>query len=419
MKLNKNFLFISFLLGSYASYSYAGYPVIDMTLIQTTTQQGTSIVTAINAMNTSVNSSINAMNTSVSNLLYQVGTAVTQSGDKIVSAIEANGSSQRNFMVSQETSGRMLNAKVAYSVPDNICSESASAKASTVKSSSARSKTKTRSGGGGTISSESISQHYNSPPKAPEIDSAVSAKIHSEYCDKADFDSYGGSKACPSVSPMAGADKRLDTLLYGAGEENKKPDLTFNQKQIDAGYIYIQNSGKRSIAPSPLKGESDTVAGSQYIGFMNQYQAVISAATDPLEQLLADSMPNDSATEALKEALKSPSASSYWKESGSPEALSSGKISPREFEAFEVGRRYSNPHYSQDLQEMTTENLMREQIRISAQTNWLLLELKNEIRKGNVINGLQLASSARQEYAPILSAQYKKISGFMGATSAK
>jgi hypothetical protein len=417
MKLNKTFLFIS--LSLYISNNYAGYPVTDLTLIQTTERQGTGIIAAINAMNTAVNTSINTMNTSVSNLLYQVGTAVTQSGDKVVSAIEANGSSQRNFMVSQATSSRMLNAKIAYSVPSNICSESASAKASSVKNSSATSKTKTRSGGGGTISNKNISQYYNSPQKIPEIDSAISAKIHSEYCDKIDYASYGGSQACPQVSQMAGADKRIDTLLFGAGEENKKPDLTFNQKQIDAGYIYIQNSARRSISPALLKGESDTVAGSQYIGFMNQYQAVLSAALDPLEQLLADSMPNDNATQALKEALKSPSAVYYWNQTASLEALNSGKVSAREYEAFEIGRRYANPHYVQDLQEMSTENLMREQIRVSAQTNWMLLELKNEIRKGNVINGLQLASTARQEYTPILSAQYKKVSGYIGASSGK
>lgn len=418
MKINKVF-FSFFLYVGMSSYAGGGYPVTDWTLITTTREQGAGIIAAINSMNTSVTTSINTMNTSLSTLLFQVGTAVTQSGDKIVSAIDANGSSQRNFMVSQATSGRMLNAKVAYSIPDNICSESASSKATSVRNSSASSKAKMRSGGGGTISNPNIAQYYNAPAKMPEIDSAVSAKIHSEYCDKTDFNSYGGSKACPQISTMPGADKRIDTILYGAGEDGKKPDLTFNQKQIDASYIYIQNSAKRSIAPSLLKGETDTVAGSQYIGFMNQYQALLSAATDPLEQLLADSMPNDSATEALKEALKSTSANVYWKASASPEALSSGKISSREFEAFEVGRRYANPHYSKDLQEMTTENLMREQIRISAQTNWMLLELKNEIRRGNIINGLQLAGLARQEYAPILSAQYKKVSGSMGASSGK
>lgn len=415
MKFKKICLFVG--LSLYVSTTCAARTVIDPTLIATTKIQGAGIIAAINSMNAAVNASINAMNSSVSTLLYQVGTAVTQSGDKIVSAIEANGSSQRNFMVSQATSSRMLNAKVAYSVPDNICSESASGRASSVRNSSATSKTKTRSGGGGTISSKSISQYYNDPPKMPEIDSAISAKIHSEYCDKADYASYGGSQACPQVSQMAGADKRLDTLLIGAGEEDKKPDLTFNQKQIDAGYIYIQNSAKRSISPTLLKGESDTVAGSQYIGFMNQYQAVLSAATDPLEQLLADSMPNETATQALKEALKSPSAIYYWTQSASPEALNSGKVSAREYEAFEVGRRYANPHYAQDLQEMSVENLLREQIRVSAHTNWILFELKNEVRRSNVINGLQLASTARQEYTPILSAQYKKISGYIGASS--
>lgn len=402
---------------AFSSSCLAGYPVTDITLITTTQQQGTTINASINSMSATLNSSIESMNVSLSKLLYQVGTAVTQSGDKIVSAIDASSTSQRNFLVSMASSDRMLNAKVAYSIPENICSESGSAKATVIKNSSAKSKSSTRAGGGGSITNKAVSEFYNSPSKLPEIDSAVSAKIHSEYCDKTDYDAYGGSKACPSISNFPGADKRIDTLLYGAGENDKKPNLTFNQQQIDAAYIYIQNSSKRSISPAPLKGEADSIAGSQYIGFMNQYQALLSAATDPLEGLLADSMPNDDATEALKDALKSESANFYWKESASPVALETGKVSKREFESFEVGRRYANPYYSKDLQEMTSENLMREQIRVSAQTNWLLLELKNEIQKNNMISGLLLASSARQEYMPILSSQYKKISGYIGGAS--
>nr|WP_242647328.1 hypothetical protein [Escherichia coli] len=51
-----------------------------------------------------------------------------------------------------------------------------------------------------------------------------------------------------------------------------------------------------------------------------------------------------------------------------------------------------------DLQEMQGDNLLRELVRITAQMNWQLNDLKEQIRRGNVISGQQLALTARQYY---------------------
>lgn len=51
---------------------------------------------------------------------------------------------------------------------------------------------------------------------------------------------------------------------------------------------------------------------------------------------------------------------------------------------------------------MEGDNLVREQIRVQSQTNWLLLELRNDVQRGNIIDGLNLASNARSEFEPIL-----------------
>lgn len=52
---------------------------------------------------------------------------------------------------------------------------------------------------------------------------------------------------------------------------------------------------------------------------------------------------------------------------------------------------------------------MREQIRVSSLTNWLLLELRNEMQAGNIVSGQQLASQIRGEYDPLLNNQYQAI----------
>ena len=84
-------------------------------------------------------------------------------------------------------------------------------------------------------------------------------------------------------------------------------------------------------------------------------------------------------------------------------------MSTREFEAFEAGRRYANTAYLVDLQEMQGDNLLRELVRITAQMNWQLNDLKEQIRQGNVISGQQLALTARQYYEKQLGSLEKTI----------
>jgi hypothetical protein len=373
------------------------------------------VVNAVRTANTMITSAINSMNGSVSQLLYNVGMAVNQNGSKIASTVEAAARTQREFGINQEKNRRLEDARQRYQVPDNICSESGSGGATEVWASAGAAKGGIRPGGERTISNSEILRAINSPAPAPEIDSARSAKIHAQYCDADDHAAYGGSRACPSVSVnMPGADKRVDSVLSGAGPNGKVPDLTFSQEQTDAARMYTQNSIRRSIGPQLRKGEADTVAGAQYVGLMNQYNAIISSAADPQDHRIADSQASPATKDLLAEAMQSSSASAYYKQMASPQAKSTGLMSSREFTAFEVGRRYANTAYQSDLQSMNGDNLVREQIRVASLNNWLILELKNEIERGNIINGQILASVARQEYGPILAQKYRAVIGRMG-----
>jgi hypothetical protein len=178
--------------------------------------------------------------------------------------------------------------------------------------------------------------------------------------------------------------------------------------------MYTQNSIRRSIGPQLRKGEADTVSGAQYVGLMNQYNAIISAAADPQDQRIADSQPNPATKDLLSDALQAPSAATYYNQVASSQAKATGLMSAREFETFEVGRRYANTAYQMDLQSMSGDNLIREQVRVASLNNWLVLGLKNEVERGNIINGQILASQARQEYEPILTQKYRAIGGRMG-----
>ncbi len=378
----------------------AAWPVIDA-----------AVLAAVTALNTSVN----AMHTNLYNLLYQIGTAINQQTSKVSSTVEAAARAQREFDTAQERNRRYEDARQRYVVAPSICSESASGGAAQVAAAAAGMKGSVRPRGGVPINNTAIAQAVNSLPVAQEVDAARASNVHAQFCDADDHAAYGGSKACPAISAnMPGADKRVDSLYIGAGPNGKAPDLTFSQQQVEAALMYVQNAYRRSVGPQLRKGEADTASGAQYVGLVTQLNAVLSAAADPAEQQIVDSTPNPDTQQLLKEALESPSASAYFTQVASPRARSTSVMSAREFEAFEVGRRYANTAYQSDLQSMGGENLTRELIRVNALNAWLLAGLKSEIRRGNVINGQLLASTVRQEYEPILAQKYRAVSGRMG-----
>ncbi|MEB0221340.1 conjugal transfer protein TraW [Pseudomonas sp. AB12(2023)] len=389
-------------------------PVIDAILIQTVTLVNAS-VQGVTAAVGGTTASVDAMNTNLAGILEQVGQAINENSQKIATTIETDGRAQRDYSSGQEKYRRLENARETYFVGANICSEAASGGANEVASSAGAAKGGMRPAGNTAISNKAIAQAINSPPVSAEIDSSRAAKVHAQFCDSDDYSAYGGAAACPSISTtMPGADKRIDSVLAGAGQDGKAPDLTFSQDQTDAARMYVQNSIRRSVGTQLKKGEADTAAGSQYVGLMNQYNAVISAAADPQEQRIADSQPSAVTKDLLKEVLISPSGSAYYAQVASKVAKSTGMMSAREFERFEVGRRYANTEYQADLQALNGENLQREQIRIASLNNQILLGVKDELQKSNIIAGQLLASKARDEYGPILGAVYRSVAGRMG-----
>lgn len=392
----------------------SGYPVYDAAVHATLTGL---ISTNITAVNTSINGGFSGLNTNLQTLFRELGSTVNANGDKIANVVDQSGQAQREQNIQQEKNRRIDNARDRLEVPNNICAESGSGGAPSVVATSGAAKGSMRPGaaGGGGISNGSVANAINSPAPSPEIDAARSANVHAQYCDSDDFAAYGGSKACPSVSSeMPGADKRIDSVLSGAGKDGKAPDLTFSQQQADAARMYTQNSIRRSIGPQLKKGQADTAAGAQYLGLMNQFNSIISAAADPQDQRIADSLPNPATKTLLQEALQAPSAATYYNQVASAEAKRTGTMSTREFERFEVGRRYSNTEYQADLQAMSTDNLAREQIRVAALNTWVLLQVKDEVQRNNILQGQILASLARQEYAPILQYKYQAVTGRMG-----
>lgn len=328
------------------------------------------------------------------------GTAITQSADKLGTLISQDGQATRKQMIFNNETQRLEEARQSFSVPDSICSDSASGVAAQSRSAAGSTASKLSSGGG--VSSKAVRQRIATASDEQARDAFDGANVHAAYCTSAEYARFGGTGICPAVSPLPGGDSQVRSVYGGAGPEGQAPVLSWSQEQTDAAMAYMKNTARPSAGRTPGKGEVSSVTGRTYVGLLNEYNGIIDAASEPQLSLIADSTPSATTREALQEALQSPSAAQYFDEVASPEAKTKGYMSQREFESFEAGRRYANTAYISDLQQMEGDNLIRELIRTNAQMNWQLNDIKEQLRKGNVIGGQLLAAFARQSYAPRL-----------------
>ncbi|WP_241647608.1 MULTISPECIES: conjugal transfer protein TraW [Rosenbergiella] len=339
----------------------------------------------------------------------EIGSAITQASDKNTAVLSEGFQAQRQTDAFGRETDRLEKARASFSVPDSICSESASGVASQVGSSSAAMQSSLSSGSG--ISNSAIKTAVSSVPVLPAQEDYRSAAIHAKYCTSEEYAQYGGTELCQATSSLPGGDTEVRSVLQGAGSVGKTPDLTFTDDQVDAAMAYLRNSSKHSVGRTLGKGEIKTASGWRYQGLMTQYKSIQNAAMQPQLEMIADSKPNSDTKEALAESLENASAKSYYNDTASAEAQSSGEMSNREFESFEVGRRYANTEYETDLQQMDGDNLMRELIRVQSLSNWIQLGVKNEIRESNIIAGQALALTADKTYGPKMESLMSQISG--------
>ncbi|MCK9759831.1 conjugal transfer protein TraW [Pseudomonas syringae pv. syringae] len=369
-------------------------------------------VTASVPITTQVMPAMTALQSTLTEILsteMQIGTAIVQASDKQATIATEVARAQREADIFGRQTERLERARTAHTVPDSICSESGSGVAATVGKVSRSAASRLSSGQG--VKNAAVQKTVASQPVAPRQGAYRSAAMHASYCTEDEAAHYGGTDLCPSVSRLPGGDIEMRSLLDGAGAVGKTPDLTFNQDQVDAAMAYMKNSSRHDGGRVPGKGEIQTATGREYQGLMTQNKAIQSAASQPQLDMIAASQANPATQEALRETLQSPSAAKYFASMASAEAQRTGQMSEREFETFEVGRRYANTGYEADLQAMSGDNLLRELVRVQSLGNWLQLSNKAELRQANVIAGQQLALAADAKYVP----QMQELSGKMSA----
>lgn len=390
-KIGKTLLAVSVITGSiYPSYGYTVYV------------SGSAPITmqVMPALGTA-----NGLLGQIEATLINIGTAISQQGDRQAALAQQIAEGQKQFDIEQKRNDRLLKAQDRYRVPDDICAQSMSGGASSVSSAAA--------GGQKTLGSASRSKDvkaiFEVPARAVDIDASTTADVHSQYCDAADYAAFGGTTFCPSVSDMPKADTSLSSVLYGAGKDGKAPDKTFNDQQTDAALRYVKNSALRSAGRQLSRGEVKSAAGRVYLGMIQQYQSLIDAGAQPQLEMIANSKPNPATDKPLADARQVPEVESYFQSTASPEAKRLNRMSAREFEEFEVGRRYSNPAYLASLNNKNEVDLQKEQIMISNLGNWLQLGIKQQLEKQNILLGQLLSSEAYSAYKPMLAQQLQDV----------
>ncbi|EAQ9807623.1 conjugal transfer protein [Salmonella enterica] len=338
---------------------------------------------------------------------HQVGAAINANGDKVASMIEQAEQSRATQDSFSRQAERLEQSRRNFAVPETICTESTSGAAARVNSQARATQSGYARGNG--VSNSKLKKALTDATPAPEQVEYQSAALHGQWCDETDYAAYGGTDLCPAVSPYPGGDKQLASLLDGAGKPGKTPDLTFSQTQTDAAVAYTLNTTAPASGRQLGKGEVKTASGKEYAGLMTQYEGIMDAAREPQMAMIAASAPNKATKDALKDALKVSSAQRYFDDTASQQARSSGEMSQREFESFEVGRRYANTAYLSDLQQMEGDNLIRELIRVQNLGNWLALGIKREQEKSNILIGQQLALMATEHYRPQLAAKMEQV----------
>lgn len=340
----------------------------------------------------------------------QIGGAVSSGNDKIAAMIQQSTENMQQYATYAQQVQNLETARRSYTVPESICSESASGQASQIARQAGAKQNSLASGGA--VSNTAIKKILSSKPAAPEQSQFATADIHRNYCTREDADAWGD--LCNGVSNLPGGDKQISSLLAGAGAEDKAPELTFSQEQTDAAMMYLKNSSRRDVGRALKKGEVKTDSGRQYIGLMTEHDAIQSAAEQPQLAMVAASQPNEATKDVLAETLQTPSSKAWYDQNASAEAKRTGMMSLREFESFEVNRRYANTDYQTDLQNMDGDNLMRESIRVQSLQNALLLGIKQQLQENAILSGQQLSLSSAQYYEPRLAQKLQQASA--GAT---
>jgi hypothetical protein len=254
---------------------------------------------------------------------------------------------------------------------------------------------------------------------SPEVEAREQAKggcqsystandIRGQSCKMAGFSN--------GVSAYPNADVVADTLIDGPqNPTNPMVQLTIkggNTPQYAAIEAYLHNLNEPIEVRDLTKTELATNDGVRYMALHDIYNARMSLAGKPARDWVANMTADPNLINVVNQMTSNDPSNSTatfvnnYLQQHYPTWSSDG-ISMSELENIEVERRFLNGQWYNAIAQASPDAVAREQVMISAATNYLLYQLLRETEEANLMLGEIYGSNVRQEYQPQLAAAYR------------
>lgn len=371
------------------------------------------VVSAITEAQLTVQTAIASLGTSLSTILNEIDTDIASIGSKVSDSVVQASNTQREMALEVQRQQEIDRVMRETELPIDPCATSSSNYALQAVHSATTTASSYRLGGSH-VGYAPLNKALNSPAPSVEASRRASASIHADnYCSQLELQmGYAGCKA----STMPDGDADVDSVFIGAGMPGKGVDLTFTPQQQDAARAYARMSIDPQPPESITKAEASTETGKLYIAMQKAYQANMSAAIKPMNDLIASRMPFPGSAQLIQDIKQSDAAVQYFNANASSVAKSTGTMSLAELEDFEAGRRWRNPYWQIEFGAVADPTkLLRELLFTDA---FLTAQVHQQIetsRQTNVLLGQLLAANQRGTDRTVLEAQLQRVR----ATNAK
>lgn len=237
---------------------------------------------------------------------------------------------------------------------------------------------------------------------------AAKVEDHTPYCNKETDNACESNASDPD---MLDADKKVESILYGAGNAEKASGvLTYTEKQKKAAESAKDNIMSGAETPRMLsKAEANTPAGVLYRAKSIEYETLLSAAHEPILAVLASrsSTPESSQITAVMRKNVDGDSGKWVIAELDKIRSKTGKneISSADLLRIEIGRRVDNPGWMKDIQAANNSTtLMRELVFMQALSLKMQYAAYLSGESKAILDGSQAANNVRQRLLPELKA---------------
>lgn len=258
----------------------------------------------------------------------------------------------------------------------------------------------------------------NRPAPAVEVQALLA---HQGGCEAYAFGTRAQACVSAGIQPGAvkypNADTNASSLFDGAQTKDDmgKVSLTFNEEQLSAAKAYLRNLTNPLTMRDLTPAEARTDAGRQYFAMRDAHAAKIDMALNASQEWASDQSPYKDNVPVLKAMLEGQGAAAAYVASNVATLGPKGGnwerdgVSNNAMLTVEANRRANNPAWIAELANVDDPmTLQREQLAVSAHTNYLLTKMLFSQNKQRALLGAIHQAATDRDFMPDLLAAHKK-----------